>query len=96
MCCFRSQILWQFQRNNVPFYGETLERQLPEIQIVIGETVTFVWAEGATISAPHLDRLAPAGYSGISYRRSRVPTPVCMRARGCVCVGGEDASCMAW
>ena len=55
--CRYHQILWQFQRNNVRFYGEILERQLPEIQIVVGETVTFVWAEGEP-QGPDLRRVA--------------------------------------
>lgn len=41
------EIIWQFQREIdgvvVSLSGDTLERQLPPINIVVGDTVRFVW-----------------------------------------------------
>ena len=78
--CRCHQILWQFQRNNVQFYGETLERQLPEIQIVVGETVTFVWAEGQSQSQGHRAqpppcRLVPPWALAVIWKAPRFLSP---------------------
>eukprot|EP00040_Diaphanoeca_grandis_P024140 m.132407 g.132407 ORF g.132407 m.132407 type:complete len:567 (+) comp29604_c0_seq1:220-1920(+) len=38
------EVIWQFQRDGLSFWGETNRAQLPDIYITTGNTVTFKWS----------------------------------------------------
>lgn len=37
------EVIWQFQRNGLNFWGETNKAQLPDIYLTTGNKVTFIW-----------------------------------------------------